>query len=495
MKGTANMIFLYVFLALLGLFIAITLVRAIFFVPKKRDLAPLEKENVDVDRYRKHLSEAIRIKTVSYVDRDKVDWAEFEKFKNFLLTEYPNLKNKLTLEIIGKSNLVFRWKGKDSSLDPIALLSHQDVVPVESGTEGDWEHPAFDGVDDGEYIWGRGALDMKNHLIAVVEAVETLLEENFEPERDVYLLFGENEEVMSTTDSGAMLIAKHFEEKGIHFDSVIDEGGAMLPINIKGVLENKYLAGVGVAEKGYADYEVSVKSKGGHSSQPPNHTAVGKLADVIKDIEKHQFKSTITPSVFKLFTSIGKNCTYPVRIFACNLWLLKPIVKAIMKRIPPAASLIRSTTGITMAKGSPTANVLPQIASVTANFRMMPGTSLKDVETHIRKVVRNKDIEVALLKGKEPSKFSPTDSRTFKIIEELSTRNDENIIIAPFLVMGGTDACHYQNVCENIYRFAPFKVSTQLLLTTHSTNERLPVACIEESVSFFKRYIRLASQG
>lgn len=480
-------------IAALGAVTATALIRPLFFVPKKEEYAPLEKENVNVDRYRKHLSEAIKIETVSYADQELIDWGEFEKFRNFLKEAYPLTNEKLSLEIVGKANLIYLWKGKNPNLDPIALLSHQDVVPISQGTENDWTHPAFSGEDDGEFIWGRGALDMKNHLIAVMEAVETLLEEGFEPERDVYLLFGENEEIVASDNNGATAIMNTLKSRGVHLDSVLDEGGAMLPVNIKGIIENKLLAGIGVAEKGYADYEISVKAKGGHSSQSPKHTAVGKLADVIKDIENNQFKAKMSDSVYELFTLIAKNTTYPVRIVGCNLKLLKPILLEVMKLIPPAASFVRTTTGVTMAQGSPSANVLPQKASITANFRMMPGTSIKDVEDHIRKVVRNKDIEVKLLKGKEPSKFSPTDSRCYKIIEELSLRDNPNIIVAPYLVMGGTDSCFYQPICENIYRFAPFKVSTSLLLTTHATDERLPINCIEDGVAFFKRYIKLAS--
>lgn len=483
----------YAALGAVGALTAVNMIRAARFTPEKTERETFEKENVDVDRYRKHLSEAIRIKTVSHVDPNETDWAEFEKFHEFLKTEYPLITKNLSVETIGRASLIYRWQGKDPSLEPIALLSHQDVVPLEEGTEHEWTHPGFDGVDDGEFIWGRGALDMKNHLIAVMEAVETLLEEGFEPERDVYLLFGDNEEVMSTTDSGAMNIVATLKERGIHLDSVLDEGGAMLPVNVKGVIDNKLLAGIGIAEKGYADYEVSLRGHGGHSSQAPKHTAIGKMADVIKDIESHQFKSHLSDNVFELFTEIGKNCTYPVRLVTCNLKLLKPVLIEVMKQIPPAASFIRTTTGITMAEGSPAANVLPQKASITINFRMMPGTTVEDVEKHIRKVVRNKDIEVKLLKGKNPSSFSPTDSRCFNIIKKLAMAADENTIVAPFLVMGGTDAYHYQPICENVYRYAPFKASTELLLTTHGTNERLPIACIEDSVSFFKRYVRLAS--
>ena len=365
-------------------------------------------------------------------------------------------------------------------------------MPVAVGTEQDLTHSAFEGVDDGEFIWGRGALDMKNHLIAVLESVETLLAEGFWPERTVYLCFGHDEEIVAAKTSGAGAIADTLKARGVHLDSVIDEGGAILDLKVGSILNNR-LAGVGIAEKGYADYRVSVSAKGRLSSPPPAHTAVGTLAEVVRDIEKHQFRATMPDFVYDLFCKIGKNCSYLARIVTCNLWLLKPLITFVMTKIPPAASLIHTTTAVTMASGSPAANVLPQKASVTVNFRMMPGTTLKDVEQHIRQSVRNKEIEIEYLKGKEASKVSPTDSRSFKILESLCTRTDASMIVAPYLVMGGTDAYHYEEVCDCIYRFAPFVMDTKLLLTTHGTDERIPIACMGDALKFFKRYIRMMS--
>ena len=468
-------------------------VRAALFRPAKIESKPLPDENVDLDRYRKNLSDAIRIKTIASDNPETMDWAPFDAFHDFLRERYPLLHEKLELHVIAGGSHLYRWKGSDPSLDPIALLAHQDVVPVAKGTEGDWTHPAFDGVDDGEFIWGRGALDMKNHLIAVMEAVEALLAEGFAPERDVYLCLGHNEEVMSSEHSGAVAMCNWFKEQGIHLDCIIDEGGAILPVEIGGVI-HKNLAGIGVAEKGYADYEVAVTAKGGHSSQSPNHTAIGKLADVVKDIENHQFKAELSPMMMELFDKIGRNCTFPVRMVTCNLKLLKPLITKVMTYIPPAASMIRTTTGVTMASGSPAPNVLPQRATVNVNFRIFPGQTVEDVEKHLKKVIRNKKAEISLRPGwKNPSKISPTDSRCFHIIEEICTGMNADNIVAPYLVMGGTDACHYEPVCENIYRYSPFLVSTSLLLTTHGTNERIPVAVMADGVAFFKRYIRKVS--
>ncbi len=483
----------YIVPGVIGVAAAATAVKAALYVPKKKDLGISTEEKVDEKRAQEHLSKAISIPTVSYPDKANIDFSKFEEFHAFLEEAFPLIHKNLKKEVIQEASLIYHWKGTRDDLEPIALLAHQDVVPISAGTEQDWTYAPFSGHNDGEFIWGRGALDMKNHLIGVMDAVETLLEEGFQPERDVYLLFGQDEEVVASEDGGAKNIMRTLKERGIHLDSVLDEGGAIIPVNIKGILNNKELIGVGIAEKGYTDFEITVNAKGGHSSQPPVHSGLGELANVIKDLENHQFKAELLPFVKDLFSNIGRNCTYPARLVMCNLNLLYPALKFVMTKIPVAACLVRTTTAVTMAQGSPAANVLPQKASVTVNFRQMPGTTVKDVENHIRKVCRNKDIEIKVLKAKEASKFSPTDSRTFKIIEEICMQDNKNSIVAPYLVMGGTDACYYEPICENIYRYAPYKVSVGLLRCTHGTNERIPVEAVAPAVAFFKRYIRKAS--
>lgn len=481
---------LYAVLAAFALFVVITFIRAAFFKIKRPEVEPMPKERVDEERVQRHLSEAIQIKTISNVDENKVDWGEFERFHAYLEKEFPLTHKTLKREVVSKASLLFTWEGKNPALDGIALLSHQDVVPISEGTWDDWEHPPFDGFNDGEFIWGRGALDMKNHLISVIEAVETLLEDGFVPERTVYLCFGHNEEIVAGENNGAQALMETLKARGVRLDSTIDEGGAILPANIKGILKGN-LAGVGIAEKGNTDIRVTVHAKGGHSSQPPQHTGVGLIAEVVRDLEKHQFKAKMLPMVNEMFTLIGKHMTYPGRLVTCNLRLLKPLVLAVAKRIPPAAAFIRTTTACTMLEGSPAANVLPQTASVTINFRQLPGTTTDDLFKHIRKVVKNKDIEVEYVKGKEASAVSPTNTRAFETITRLSHQIDKYNIVAPYLVMGGTDTYHYEDICDNLYRYSPFVVNTSLLLTTHSTNERCPVAALGEGVQFFKRYIKI----
>ena len=476
-----------------GALTAANAVRAAMFVPEKKDWGTVEDEIINVDKALEHISGAIQIKTVSNPDKSKVDFKEFEKFHKFLEESYPLIHKTMKKEVVNEASLMYYWKGTNPDLDPMAMLSHQDVVPIEEGTEDDWTHPAFSGYNDGEFIWGRGALDMKNHLICVMEAVETLLEEGFQPERDVYLCFGQDEEVVASEESGARSMMEIFRQRGIHLDSIVDEGGAVLNLDIPGVIKGKKLIGVGIAEKGYTDVKISVHSNGGHSSQPPKHSAIGKIADVVKDLENHQFKSELMPFVSELFSGIGRNCTYPARLITCNIPFMKPLIKQIMKQIPPAACLVRTTTAVTMTEGSPAANVLAQNANITVNFRQMPGTTVADLEKHIRKVVRNKNISIEILKQKEASKFSPTDSRPFRVMEKICKQQNPDSFVAPYLVMGGTDACYYEPVCENIYRYSPFNVTVEELRCTHNTNERLPIKTVEEAITFFMRWVRRAS--
>ena len=252
-----------------------------------------------------------------------------------------------------------------------------------------------------------------------------------------------------------------------------------------------------MAEKGYCDYKITVTDKGGHTSQAPKHNGLGKLANVIQDLENHQCKAKLLPFVDTLLDRVGRTMTYGGRFIFCNYKILKPLIKFIVTKIPETACLTRTVTAVSMCEGSPAPNVLPQRASVTANFRPIYGDSVAGVGEHIRKAVRYKDAEIECIRAKEPSKFSPTDSRAFYAIEDITASmfTDKKVAVVPYLVMGGTDAYFYEQICDNVLRYAPFRLSVEVLKTTHATNERVPVEVLKDGVAFFKSYIRKVSKA
>jgi carboxypeptidase PM20D1 len=294
-------------------------------------------------------------------------------------------------------------------------------------------------------------------------------------------------------NSGAKTIVDTLKNRGIRLDSVLDEGSALLRLDIKGLIHT-YVAAVGTAEKGYVDMKITTHDKGGHTSAAPKHSGMAKLAHMIQDIESHQFKARWLPFLDELFGGVGRRATYLGRTIMCNLPILKPIVKLTLKSIAEAASMVRTVTSVSMCEGSPAPNVLPQRPSITVNFRPLQGDSIDDVEAHIRKSIRYKDIEIERISAKEATRFSPTDSRAFHAIESVETGlHPDDVAVVPYLVMGGTDAFFYEEICDNVLRYAPFSVSIELFLTTHATNERCPISALKESVIFFREYIKKVS--
>jgi len=479
----------------IGILAATNAVKAARYKPEKRTTEALPLETADVERFIRNLSDSIQIPAIANADPALTDWSVFERLHAFLRERYPLIHNKLELELVSRASLMFRWPGTNPALDPMAMIAHLDVVPVTEGTEGDWKYPPYSGHYDGEFIWGRGSLDMKNHLIGLMESVEILLAEGFSPERDVYLCLGHNEEPPTTSEtSGASAMARVLQKRGLRLDSLNDEGGTLFKLNIKGVIKDKCIVAIGIAEKGYGDFSVSTFDKGGHSSQPPKHSALGRLAGVIQDIENNQFKGTMPDLTSNMLQEAGKHFSFPVRLVACNLPLLKPFLTKLLAEIPETGSFVKTTTAVTMASGSPAHNILPQKATINANFRIMPGMTLADVEQHIKDVSRNKNIEVKLYKGQEPSSISDLNTKSYKKLEKLFyDMYGGDVLVAPYIVMGATDAYRYQAVTNNIYRFSPFFVDVRLLNLTHGTNERLPATRLGDSLIFFKRYIRTMS--
>ncbi|HEX5631503.1 MAG TPA: M20/M25/M40 family metallo-hydrolase, partial [Acidimicrobiia bacterium] len=244
---------------------------------------PVTRTAADHDvagRFLEHLAAAIRIPTVS--TEDGMDAAVFGDMRRFIESTYPNVHARLSREVVGEHTLFYTWPGTDPDAAPLLLMAHQDVVPVEPGTEEDWEHPPFSGAVAGEHLWGRGAIDDKGSLIGILEAVEGLLDLGFAPGPTIHLLFGHDEEVGGIR--GAAVIARRLASAGDRLGLVVDEGGAVVSGLFPGVGP---LALIGIGEKASLDVEITAVGDGGHSSLPPASTAVGKLAAAVRAIEEH----------------------------------------------------------------------------------------------------------------------------------------------------------------------------------------------------------------
>lgn len=469
------------------LFILLLVFKTIKFKPSKINKEPLEKIDIDVESAALHLGEAVRIKTISLSDYNKTNWGEFERFIKYLEETYPITNRSLQRERINDYSLLYKWKGKNNDLMPALLTAHMDVVPVEEGTLKDWKKPPFSGEIENGYVWGRGTLDIKIQVIAILEAVEKLLSQGFIPERDIYIGFGHDEEVGGKR--GGFEIAKLLESRGIKFEFVLDEGGCVTEGMLKNV--SSPIAVIGIAEKGCANIKITAESRGGHSSMPPRNTAVGEISKAICALEKNQCKANISTPLRYMLNCLGPHMDIKSRFIIANLWLFGPIFKKVFSKIPSGNALLRTTTAATMFEGSMEPNVLPQKARAVINFRIAPYESGRDVIEHVKNTIKNERIKIEALRLDEPSKVSSVDSYGYRYIEKQVLRVFPKAVVTPYIVLAATDARKYENVCDNIYRFSPYKIRNDELNTMHGTNECISFENIKKAITFYIEMLKV----
>jgi carboxypeptidase PM20D1 len=438
------------------------------------------------------LSEAVRIPTVSFVDVDQTDSASFRQLHGLFEAAYPRVHATLEKEVVGGLSLLYTWQGTDPSLEPILLMGHQDVVPVMPGTERDWTHPPFAGVSDGEYVWGRGTIDDKGAVVAILEAVEALLDAGYQPRRTVYLAFGHDEEVGGMHGAGE--ISRVLEVRGAEpYAFVLDEGGAVTRGMMPGLAGA--LAMVGIAEKGSVDLELSVEGAGGHSSSPPASTSIGILAEAISAIEGNPFPARFSGATEKMFEYVAPEMGLPARILFANLWAFEPVIIRALVRDPATAALVRTTTAVTIVEGGVRANQLPTGARAIANHRIVPGETPETVMERVRSVIDDDRVRVRVYgEGtRSPSPVSDPDGDAFRLLARTirQVMGDE-VVVAPYLVIGGTDAKHYSGRSPGVFRFVPVLMEADALQRMHGTDERIPIESYLLSIAFFQQIIRNA---
>ncbi|RPJ40668.1 MAG: M20/M25/M40 family metallo-hydrolase, partial [Chloroflexi bacterium] len=265
------------------LFLAALLIfRAMMYGRIPNEEAAVEVIAVEGPLVAEHLAAAIQVETISDLDHDKINLSALDHFHTILERQYPRLHATLQREKVSGYSLLYTWPGRAQDLDPVALLGHMDVVPVDPSTLAAWTHPPFSGVVADGMVWGRGTLDIKCTVITVMEAVESLIKAGYQPERTLYLGFGHDEEIGGL--NGARCIVELLQQRGIQLAAVLDEGGAIMENIVPGM--QLPVALLGVTEKGHASFELSVEGRAGHSSLPPRHTAIGVLARAIARLEE-----------------------------------------------------------------------------------------------------------------------------------------------------------------------------------------------------------------
>lgn len=472
------------------LFVAVFSAYGCAHAPRAAVVSPAAPLQLSEDACVNHLSTSITFPTIGATDQAQLHGQSFRDLQVFLRATFPRVHATLACEVINDYSLLYRWQGADPARTPFILMAHQDVVPVNPGTDKDWTHPAFSGAIADGYIWGRGTLDDKSSLMSILEAVEALLAEGFQPQGTLYLAFGHDEEVGG--HNGAVKIVAHLKGQGVKAAYVIDEGGSVFPKGIAGLTNPVAL--IGTAEKGYLSLQLSVEDPGGHSAMPPRNTGAGILARAITRLEANPFPAHLT-TIQQTLAYLGDKMPAAKRVVVTNTWLFAPVVKMLMSGSPETDASIRTTTAVTMLSGSAKENVLPQKATAVVNFRIYPGDTIESVTARVRATIDDPRVKIQPIpNGNDPSPVSDIHARGYQLITQTihQTLGQPELVVAPYLVLGASDARHYTPVAEQVYRFMPLALADEDLKRVHGTNERIAVPDYIRMIRFYAQLIRNA---
>lgn len=462
--------------------------------PTAQDITPLVGDTAEFSdtRLAADLSQALQFETISDPLDPRANWEAFEGFRAFLAERFPLAHSRLDPVDLGDGQLLFTWTGSDPDLQPIVLLAHQDVVPVEPGTEDQWTHPAFDGVIADGYVWGRGALDMKGHLITLMHAVERHLEEGLEPARTIYISLGPDEEVGG---QGAQRTSALLAERGQQAWFALDEGGLTIMDN---PTTGRPAAMIGVGEKGYMTVEITARARGGHSSFPPRATAVSQLARAITAIEENPFEHSLDGGPTRdMLRAISIDMDGFAGWAAANNGLFGPLIKGSLMDDDAARAMIGTTIAPTVVEGGVKDNVLPQEASALINLRLHPRDTMDSALEHMRRSVAHLEgVSVdAVAGGNNAPPVAETEGEAWTLIAGAAAGTvPDGAPIVPYMVTGATDVRHFANTADNLYRYAPVQADMAQTRSIHGDDERIAVSDLGRMSQFFYTVIETASE-
>ncbi len=479
-------------LSLLGLLVvlaAVVLTRTLTTTPPGLDAPPAPPlptgaEIPDTTTLAQRLAQTVRFVTVGHSDPRQLDIQPFLALHAFLEASYPGVHATLEREIVSEATLLFTWRGLAPSLAPVLLLAHQDVVPAPNPES--WTQPPFAGVIDNGIVWGRGTLDDKGSMLAILEAVEVLTAAGVRPQRTILLGFGHDEE---TGGRGAQAIAALLEERGLRPAWTLDEGLAVVEGLVPGI--DGQAALVGIAEKGFLTLELVASAEAGHSSMPPRTSAVGRLSRALTRLEDSPVPGGLDGPSGAMFDHLAPSMSFGLKTLMVNRWLFSDLIEGQLAARPQTNALLRTTTALTVLRAGDRANLLPSVATAQVNFRVHPRDTLDGIETFVREVVDDPDVEVRRVDyGSAPSPVSSTDSEGFRLLRASVADVFPSAAFAPGLVLAATDSRHLIGVSEDVYRFSPMRLGDGDLARVHGHDERISVEDYSNMVRFYLHLLR-----
>ncbi len=395
------------------------------------------------------------------------DPAPFLRLHAVLRALFPRFFEAARVRTVDGGALLCCLPGQRSAR-PLLFLSHLDVYPVRQG-EG-WQHPPFEGAVTGGYVYGRGSLDMKGHLIALLTAAESLLEKNGRPQNDVWFAFSCDEEVRGTSMGHMCDILL---QEGVRPAFVLDEGGAVTRLERMCVSP---AALIGVEEKG-------------HLRMTLTDPADGDAARLLRAAEKllrMRFQAGLTPVTLDMLAALSPIMNGPRRLAAAHPRLCRSALLRDLNRTVYGRSLSQTRLAISRLSGDAHRG---EAAGVTFEASVLPGDSAARMLKRMERMLARDGVLLTVEQFDEPSATSPCCGAAWDALTTAVQVHFPGVPCVPYLLTGGSDARRMERVCPFIYRFSPFSLTASDIALMHSLNEKISVENLVRGVAFFKQML------
>lgn len=383
----------------------------------------------------------------------------------------------------GRGNLVARYRG-DGSKRPLLLIAHVDVVPVEGQP---WTVPPFQVTEKDGFLWGRGVNDDKAMAAVLVALALELARDKPHLSRDVVVALTSGEETGGRP--GAEWLTKNRKDL-IDAEIALNEGGGC---RLSDDFERVVQIPVGVAEKTFQSYKLTVRGKGGHSSMPPTDSdPVLTLSRALVKIGEYRFPARVIPATREQLAADAKLDQEPLAEVEANVAATGKVSdedERVLSKDRLVNARLRTTCVTTQLRGSPQDNVLPTTAEAVVNCRILPDETREQTEATLKRLVGDDHVEIEPTAEFGYGPYSPVDGDVLRAVRKVAGALWPGVPVVPTMGTGATDSRHLRSIGIHSYGVGVSPTSKAESMSghgAHGPDERRPVKWLADGA----RYLR-----
>ena len=260
------------------------------------------------------------------------------------------------------------------------------------------------------------------------------------------------------------------------------------------LLPDRPMAMVNVAEKGYLTLTLVATGEGGHSSNPPRLSTIGRLSSALARIEANPFEPRLVGPVEAMFETLAPHLGQPERLIYDNLWLTGGLVANRMAEDRLTLPFVRTTTALTMFNAGVKENVVPQRAEARVNFRLLPGDTPEMVANYITALIDDPVVEITYDPWANVPPISDHQGPGFKVISRAIGAVYPDAVVTPSLLTATTDTRHYVDLADDLYRFHGILMASSQASSIHGTDEYISIQGYENTIAVARQMMQLGSE-